>query len=125
MKPKRVLDAKSVTQIDVLEQHTILLVLYDKTLYSYSMEVLETEDSSLSPKRGRKISQASFFKIGVIDGQHLVASVKTSTLSATIKVYKPMDSMTSTKKNRGLSRMMAGSQDVLRPHKVSGDGAGD
>lgn len=118
VKPKRVLDVKSVTQVDVLEQHSILLVLQDKTLYSYPMDAVDTEDSSLSPKRGRKISGSSFFKVGVIDGQYLVCSVKTSTLSATIKVYKPMDSMTSTRKKGGLTRMMAGGQEVLRPHKV-------
>lgn len=119
IKPKRVLDVKSVTQVDVLEQYSILLVLYDKTLYSYSMDALEGEDSALSPKRGRKITSTTFFKVGVIDGQHLVCSVKTTSLSATIKVYKPMDSMTSTKSKRGLARMIAGGQEVLRPHKVS------
>lgn len=119
VKPKRVLDIKSVTQVDVLEQYSILLVLQDKTLYSYSMEALEAEDSALSPKRGRKICGASFFKIGIIDGQHLVACVKTTSLSATIKVYKPMDSMTNTRSRRGLARMIAGGQEVLKPHKVS------
>lgn len=119
-KPKRVLDVKAVTQVDVLEQYSILLVLQDKTLYSYSMEALEAEDGALSaPKRGRKISGATFFKIGIIDGQHLVCCVRTTSLSATIKVYKPMDSMTNTKGKRSLARMIAGGQEVLRPHKVS------
>ena len=112
------LDVKSVTQVDVLEQYSILLVLQDKNLHSYSMEALEAEETTLAPKRGRKISPSTFFKIGVIDGQHLVCCVKTTSLSATIKVYKPMESMTNTKSRRGLARMMAGGQEVLRPHKV-------
>lgn len=118
IKPRRVLDVKAVTQVDVLEQYSILLVLQDKNLYSYSMEALESEDSALAPKRGRKISRSTFFKIGVIDGQHLVCCVQTTSLSATIKVYKPMESMTNTKSKRGLARMIAGGQEVLRPHKV-------
>lgn len=119
-KPRRVLDVRSVTQIDVLEQHSILLVLTDKSLYSYSTDVLDPDESTLGPsRRGRKISGANFFKIGVFDGQHLVCCVKTSALSATIKVFKPMDSMTNNKKKSGFSRMLAGGQDVLRPHKVS------
>lgn len=120
IKPKRVLDVKNVTQIDVLEQHQILLVLSDKVLYSYSADVIDSDESALGPlKRGKKISGANFFKCGVFDNQHLVCCVKTSALSATIKVFKPMDSMTNNKKKSGFSRMLAGGQDVLRPYKVS------
>jgi len=119
LKPKRVLDAKFVTQVDVLEQHSILLVLSDKTLYSYAIEALDPEESPIAPsKRGRKISHANFFKIGVFDGQHLVCCVKTSALSATIKVFKPETSMMNNKKKSGLAKMLAGGQDVLKPHKV-------
>lgn len=119
VKPKRVLDVKNVTQIDVLEQHSILLVLSDKVLYSFSTDVLDSDDGALAlSRRGRKISGANFFKVGVFDGQHLVCCVKTSALSATIKVFKPMDSMTHNKKKSGFSRMLAGGQDVLRPYKV-------
>ncbi|KAI9726986.1 MAG: RHO1 GDP-GTP exchange protein 2 [Chrysothrix sp. TS-e1954] len=117
-KPRRALDVRSVTQVDVLEHNAILLVLTDKILYSYSMDALDADESPLAPsKRGRKISQANFFKIGVFDGQHLVCCVKTSALSATIKVFKPMEPVMDKKKKSGLSRMLAGGQDVLRPHK--------
>ncbi len=116
---KKVIELKTVTQVDVLEQHGILLALADKNLYSYSMESLENDDNLMGPtKRGRKISGANFFKIGVFDGQHLVCCVKTSTLSATIKVYKPMDSMTATKKKSSFAKMLAGGQEVLKPYKV-------
>lgn len=108
-----------MTQIDVLEQHAILLVLTDKTLYSYAIEALDPEESPLAQsKRGRKISHANFFKIGVFDGQHLVCCVRTTSLSATIKMFKPMDSMTNSKKKSGLAKMLAGGQEVLKPHKV-------
>ncbi|TKA64258.1 hypothetical protein B0A49_05871 [Cryomyces minteri] len=118
IKPKRVLDVKMVTQIDVLEQHQILLVLSDKQMYSYPTEALDPEESQAAPsKRGRKICHASFFKVGVCVGQHLVCCVKTSALSSTIKVYEPVDSMTKAKKKSGLAKMLAGGHDVLKPFK--------
>ena len=118
-KPRRVLDVRSVTQIDVLEQHSILLVLTEKTLYSYSTSILEADENALSAsRRGRKISGCNFFKTGVFDGQHLVCCVKTSALSATVKVYKPMETVSIQKKKGGLSNLFAGGQDVLRPYKV-------
>jgi len=118
-KPKRVLDCKSVTHIDVLEQHQILLVLSEKTVYSYPMEALDPEESQAAViKRGRKICHANFFNVGVCMGQHLVCCGKTSALSTTIKVYEPMDSMTKRSKKSGLAKMLAGGQDVLKPYKV-------
>jgi hypothetical protein len=119
-KPRRVLDCRSVTQIDVLEQHQILLVLTDKTMYSYPMEALNPDDGQAAVgKRGRKICHANFFKAGICQGQQLVCCVKTSALSTTIKVYEPMDSMTKKSKKSGLAKILANSQDVLKPLKVS------
>jgi len=120
VKPRRVLDLKSVTSIEVLEQHQIFLVLTDKTVYSYSMDVLESDDPSAAlSKRGRKICHANFFKAGVCQGKQLVCCVKTSALSSTIKVYEPMDSMAKKSKKSGFAKMLASSQDVLKPLKVS------
>ncbi|KAI9653140.1 MAG: RHO1 GDP-GTP exchange protein 2 [Bathelium mastoideum] len=117
-RPKRVLENRSVTQIDVLEQHQIFLVLSDKTIYSFPLEALDNEDTQNTiAKRGRRICHANFFKVGICNGQHLVCCVKTSALSSTIKVYEPMDSMTKGKKKSGLAKMLAGGQDVLKPYK--------
>ncbi|KAK7511818.1 CNH domain-containing protein [Phyllosticta citriasiana] len=118
VKPRRVLDCKAVTQIDVLEQHQILLVLSDKTMYSYPLEALDPEEGqNAGAKRGRKICHANFFKAGVCVGQHLVCCVKTSALSTTIKVYEPMENMAKKSKKSGFTRMLAGGQDVLKPYK--------
>ncbi|KAF2202340.1 CNH-domain-containing protein [Delitschia confertaspora ATCC 74209] len=117
MKPRRVLDCKSVTQIVVLEQHQIVLVLSEKTLYSYSVEALDPDDNQAIVKRPKKICHANFFKAGVCNGQQLVASVKTTSLSTTIKVYEPKDNMASRAKKSGLSKILAGGQDQLKPYK--------
>lgn len=110
---------KNVTQIDVLEQHNILLVMYDKTLYSYAIEALDPEEVA-QQKRGRKIGHANFFKVGIFEGQHLVCSVKPPGLAGAsdIKIYKP-ESMPSGKKKSGIAKMLAGGQEVLKPYKVS------
>ncbi|KAK4995620.1 RHO1 GDP-GTP exchange protein 2 [Elasticomyces elasticus] len=117
-KPKRVLDCKSVTQIDVLEQHQILLVLSDKQMYSYHMDALDPSVSATAPeKKGRKICHANFFRAGVCQGQPLVCCVKSASLSSTVKVYEPMEGMTKGRKKGGFSRMIGGGQDVLKPYK--------
>ena len=119
IKPRRALEIKGVTQIDVLEQHSILLVLTDKTLYSYPLEALSPDAGQPGiSKRGRKITHANFFKSGICQGQQLVCCVKTSALSSTIRVYEPMDSMTKKSKKSGLAKMLAGNEDVLKPFKV-------
>lgn len=116
-KPRRVLDIKAVTQVDVLEQHQIVLVLADKTLYSYSIEALDPDESQAIAKRPRKICHANFFKAGICLGQQLVACVKTSALSTTIKVYEPKENMANKSKKSGFAKMLSTGQDQLKPYK--------
>ena len=121
-KPKRVLDASSVTQIDMLEEYQLLLVLSNKTLTSYSLEALDTTNQNPLAARPKKIQgHANFFKAGIGLGRHLVCSVKTSALSTTIKVYEPMDNLVKGKKKGAMSKMFQNSQDALKPFKVSID----
>ena len=119
--PKRALDIASVTQIDVLEEYQLLLVLAAKSLMSYPLEVLDFPDSQ-SPmlKRPKKIqNHANFFKAGVCMGRHLVCSAKMSGISTTIKVYEPMDTISKGKKKPAIGRMFQGGQEALKPFKVS------
>ncbi|RHZ74295.1 hypothetical protein CDV55_109035 [Aspergillus turcosus] len=118
-KPRRVLDASQVTQIDTLEEYQLLLVLANKTLSSYPMEALElSEGQNSMAKRPKKIQgHANFFKAGIGLGRHLVCSVKTSALSSTIKVYEPMDNLAKGKKKSAVSKMFQSGQDTLKPFK--------
>lgn len=117
VKPRRVLDCKGVTQIDVLEQHQIVLVLAEKTLYSYGIEALDPDDSQALAKRPKKICHANFFKSGICLGNQLVATVKTSALSTTIKVFEPKDSMANKQRKSGFAKMLSTNQDQLKPYK--------
>ncbi len=114
-KPRRVLDIPSVTQIDVLEEYQLLLVLSNKTLLSYTLEILDPGDNqSQLTKRPKKIqNNANFFKAGVCMGRHLVCSAKMSGISTTIKVFEPMETV-----SRARRRMFQSGQETLKPFKV-------
>ncbi|KAK0628611.1 CNH domain-containing protein [Bombardia bombarda] len=115
--PKRVIDVQNVTQVDILEEYQMLLVLSNRSLYSYHLGALDPNEP-MSSKRGKKIqSHCSFFKTGICLGRHLVCCVKPSALSTTIKVYEPNDAMSRTKKQKGLSKMFNAGQDELKPFK--------
>ncbi|KAK4124890.1 CNH-domain-containing protein [Parathielavia appendiculata] len=115
--PKRVIDVPSVTQVDVLEEYQLLLVLSNRSLLSYQLSALDPNEP-ISSKRAKKIqSHCNFFKTGICLGRHLVCCVKSSALSTTIKVYEPNDAMSRTKKQKGLSKMFNAGQDELKPFK--------
>ncbi|KAH7019163.1 CNH domain-containing protein [Ilyonectria destructans] len=115
--PRRVLETTSVTQIDILEEYQLLLVLSNKTLQSYSVSALNPDEPALS-KRPKKIqNHCSFFKTGICLGRHLVCCVKSSALSTTIKVFEPNDAMTKAKKQKGLGKFMSSGHDELKPFK--------
>lgn len=115
-KPIRVLDATSVTQVDVLEEYQLLLVLSQKSLLSYPLSALNPNEPALS-KRPKKIqSHCNFFKTGICLGRHLVCCVKSSALSTTIKVFEPNDAMSKGKKQKGFKMFNSG-QDELKAFK--------
>lgn len=119
VKPKRILDAQQVSQIDTLEEYRLLLVLSNKNLTSYPFEALDPNNQNPLATRPRKIQgHANFFKAGIGLGRHLVCSVKTSALSTTIKVYEPVNNLAEGKKKPAISKMFASGQDALKPFKV-------
>lgn len=116
VKPKRVLDTTGVTQIDVLEEYQLLLVLSSRSLYSFPLSALDPNEPALS-KRPKKIqSHCNFFKTGICLGRHLVCCVKSSALSTTIKVFEPNDAMSKGKKQKGFKMFNSG-QDELKAFK--------
>lgn len=116
-KPRRVLDVQNVTQIDVLEEYQLLLVLSAKSLLSYPLSALDPNEPALS-KRSKKIqSHCNFFKTGICLGRHLVCCVKSSALSTTIKVFEPNDAMSKGKKQKGFKMFNSSGQDELKAFK--------
>lgn len=63
------LETTNVTQIDILEEYQLLLVLSNKTLQSYSLSALNPDEPALA-KRPKKIqNHCSFFKTGICLGR--------------------------------------------------------
>ena len=119
VKPRKILDAPQVSQIDTLEEYRLLLVLSNKNLQSYPFEALDPQNQNSMATRPRKIQgHSNFFKSGIGVGRHLVCSVKTSALSTTIKVYEPINNNAEGKKKPALSKMFASGQETLKPFKV-------
>ncbi|MBW0524761.1 hypothetical protein O181_064476, partial [Austropuccinia psidii MF-1] len=120
--PVRVIEVVNVTQVDVMEEHGILLVLADKALMTFWLDNLDPNDAIGAPKRARKISSnASFFKVGDCLGRKLVCVVKTGSVSSTIKTLEPVSNqhqLSSRAKNKpGLRKIIPGHNDALKVYK--------
>lgn len=116
-RPRRAVEIKGVTQVDVMEEYQLLILLADKCLYSLPLEALESSDNTL--KRPKKIQgHASFFKAGVCMGRHLVCAAKMSGISTTIKVYEPTETNIKNKKKSAIRSVLQGGGDSLRAFKV-------
>ncbi|KAG0141113.1 hypothetical protein CROQUDRAFT_52219 [Cronartium quercuum f. sp. fusiforme G11] len=118
--PIRVIQAINVTQVEVIEEHGILLVLADKAVMTFWIESLDPSDSLGAAKRARKISSnASFFKVGDCLGRKLVCIVKSGSVSSTIKTLEPSDNYLNFRggKSKPLRKIIPGSNDALKVYK--------
>ncbi len=111
------IEAQAVTQVDILEEYQLLLVLSNRTLLSFPLAALDPNEPLLA-KRPKKIqNHCTFFKTGICLGRHLVCCVKSSALSTTVKVYEPNDAMSKAKNKKGFGKMFNAGQDELKPFK--------
>ncbi|KAL7269219.1 RHO1 GDP-GTP exchange protein 2 [Rhizina undulata] len=116
--PRKVIEVNKVEQIDVLEEFAMLLILSEKTLMSVPIEGLDPNDMTLANKRPKKImGHTNFFKAGVCLGRVLVCCVKSSTLSSTVKVLEPQDTLARGKKQPAFRKLLQGGQETLKPFK--------
>ena len=106
----RVLSLKNITQIDILEEYGLLLVLHDKTLSSYPIELLTEYNIVTNSQMNRKAKKVSdhvnFFKTGFCLGHVFLCIVKSNLWSSTIKVLEPV---AADRKEMGFSKL---SQDL-------------
>ncbi|KAK4046377.1 RHO1 GDP-GTP exchange protein 2 [Microbotryomycetes sp. JL201] len=115
--PVKVISVPAVTQLDVLEEHGILIVLADKAVQTFFVEHLDPGDAIGAAKRARKISShATFFKAGQCLGRTLVCVVKSGSVSSTIKTLEPVDQVRG-KKQPTIRKFLQGSNESLRVFK--------
>lgn len=117
--PVKVLALINVTQVDVLEDYGILIVLADKSVQTFVVDNLDPSDAIGAAKRARKIStNASFFKTGVCLNRTLVCIVKSGTVSSTIKTLEPIEHQSkSGKKQPTIRKLLQGGNELLRIYK--------
>lgn len=94
--PVKVLDLPKVMQVDVLDKYQLLIVLSERQVITFPLDVLDPMDLPMGLQRAKRISsQTSFFKTGVCLDKTLVCIVKASKLSTTIKVLEAVSVDTS------------------------------
>jgi hypothetical protein len=135
----RILAMDKVSQIDILEQSNLILVLADKILYTYTLDTLLSVETGI--KRGRKISShVSFFKVGKIwdksttaidpQQQHqvvtaegvektLVCFVRYNAMTSTIRALEPYETTkeSSKKSKKHFGRLIRGNNEALKAYK--------
>ncbi|KAI3618403.1 hypothetical protein CBS9595_002766 [Malassezia furfur] len=116
--PAKVLPLPGVTQVDVLEEYQILIVLAEQSVYTFTLDALDPADPVGSLKRGRRISShTTFFRAGVCLGRTLVCVVKSGPVSSTIKTLEPIERDVRVKKQPTFRKLLQGGQDSLRVFK--------
>ena len=118
--PVKVVNLAEVTQVDVLEEFQLLIVLHERQVTTFPLDCLDPNDPNAALKRAKRISShTSFFKSGICLGKTFVAVVKSSALSSTIKVLEPIDQATRAKKPQTsfMKRLNVGSE-PLKLYKV-------
>lgn len=91
--PIKVLPLSNVTQVDILEEFQVLIVLADRTLHTFMLDQLDPQDPLGNLKRGRRIQGlVNFFRAGTCLGRTLVCLVKSSPMSnSTIRTLEPVE----------------------------------
>ena len=96
------------------------ILIEDRNLFSVTLDVLDNpeNDSAAGIRKWKKIgSNLSFFKLGVCSERTLISAVKSSSLSATIKLLEPVG-LGGNKLKGKFGRLFKSSSDSLRVYKV-------
>jgi hypothetical protein len=136
--PVKVLALLDVSQVDVLEEYQLLIVLsgeschvhmssmylitlaVERQVITFPLDALDPMDPMSGLKRAKRISShTSFFKAGVCLGKVLVCIVKSSPLSSTIKTLEPIDQNIRGRSKPTFRKLLQGGNDTLKLFRVS------
>ncbi|PFH51852.1 hypothetical protein AMATHDRAFT_141795 [Amanita thiersii Skay4041] len=113
--PVKVLALLDVTQIDVLEDYQLLILLSERQVITFPLEALDPLDPMAGLKRAKRISShTSFFKAGFCLGRILVCIVKSSQLSSTFKTLEPIDQTIRGRAKPTFRKLLQGGNDTLK-----------
>ncbi|TFL01949.1 RhoGEF Rgf2 [Pterulicium gracile] len=113
--PVKVLALLEVTQVDVLEEYQLLIVLSERQVLTFPLDSLDPRDPTAGIRRAKKIaSHTSFFKAGHCLGKVLVCIVKSSQLSSTFKTLEPIDQNVRGRSKPTFKKLLQGGNDTLK-----------
>lgn len=116
--PVKVITLSNVTQIDVLEEYMTVLALSDKSLYSWPLDCLDTPDPVANSRRSKKVmGHINFYKVGICLGRILVCTVKSSSMTSTVRVMEPFDPQPRGKRQPAFSKLLKGQSEGLKLFK--------
>ena len=116
----KVLDLEKITQVDVLTDYDMIIILADRIMFSFPLDILDTTnmDQSHSIRKGKRIgTHVSFFRLGICSDRVLVCAVKSTSLTATIKVLEPVG-LGGNKLRGKFGKLFRTTNDSLRVYKV-------
>jgi len=112
--PVKVLALMDVTQVDVLEEYQLLVVLSERQVFTFPLDALNHNDPMAGLKRAKRISShTSFFKAGYCLDRVLVCIIKSSQMSSTFKVLEPIDTNTRGRAKPTFKKLLQGGNDTL------------
>ncbi|KAG1822209.1 CNH-domain-containing protein [Suillus variegatus] len=113
--PVKVLALLDVSQVDVLEEFQLLIVLSERQVITFPLDALDPMDPMSGLKRAKRISShTTFFKAGICLGKVLVCIVKSSPLSSTIKTLEPIDQNIRGRSKPTFRKILQGGNDTLK-----------
>jgi hypothetical protein len=117
--PVKVIAIPNITQLDVLDEYMTLLALSDKALYSWPLDCLDTPDPMGNNRRGKKVmGHINFYRVGICLGRMLVCTVKSSSMTSTVRVLEPFDPQPRNKRQAApLRRLLQSQSDGLKVFK--------
>ncbi|KAF5361828.1 hypothetical protein D9756_002262 [Leucocoprinus leucothites] len=116
--PVKVLSLLEVSQVDVLEEYQLLIVLSERQVITFPLDALDPRDPMAGLKRAKRISShTSFFKAGFCLGRVLVCIVKSSQLSSTFKALEPIDQNVRGRSKPTFRKLLQGGNDTLKPFR--------
>ncbi|ODV90136.1 hypothetical protein CANCADRAFT_26059 [Tortispora caseinolytica NRRL Y-17796] len=124
-KPTKILAMTNVSQIELLEEYGMMLVLADKTLYSFPLDAvleatigLSVHDMAALSRRAKKVvGHINFFRAGICLGQLFVCTVKSGSMTSTVRVWEPADHLNKGKKQPALKKLLQNQSETLKLYK--------
>ncbi|KAF7309990.1 Rho guanyl-nucleotide exchange factor [Mycena indigotica] len=116
--PVKVLALQDVTQVDILEDYQLLIVLSERQVFTFPLEALDPKDPMAGHKRMKRIAtHTSFFKAGFCLGRVLVCIVKSTQLSSTFKALEPIEQNVRGRAKPTFKKLLQGGNDTLKPFR--------